>query len=216
MMMQRFKDFVIRHAIALPFSIVAMVMALTLTNGGFFITMGSWGLTYWLTIVAGHYIQTGKHAKKARMSRVEYKEIQRQLDEARQKKRQLLSAYRNVKTSYSFKRLTEIQQLVGRIIQVVEKDPNKFYHVDTFFYAHLDTVVAIMTRYAELSSEPVRSDEMQITLQETRDKLLDVTQLLENDLQRARAVDLEMLNLDLDYLDVSLEKRKRLQHKGDS
>ncbi len=215
-MLKRLKYFFTRHLIAFSVSIVVLITMINISDGQFFLVTIPWILSYWGTVQLGHFFQNKREAEAAGLSRVEYQEIRRHLTEARRKKRQLMFAYRNIRSNYSFQRMNEIVQLTERIIQNVEKDPQKFYYVDTFFYAHLDTAVSIMTTYADLSAEPVRDAHMQIALQEARDKLMDVTALLETDLKRVRATDVERLKLDLDYLDVSLKKRKLLENtKGD-
>ena len=74
--------------------------------------------------------------------------------------------------------------LSRRILAIIKANPQKFYHVENFFYAHLDSAVELTSKYAILVNQPLKDKEIQIALQNTRETLTDVNEQLEQDLRR--------------------------------
>jgi len=106
--------------------------------------------------------------------------------------------------------------LSKRIFQIVKTNPRKFYQVESFFYAHLDTAVELTSKYTLLVSQPVKALDVQIALQDTRDTLLELNQVMENDLRQVLSSDIEKLKMELDFAKISLKKHDTpLLLKGD-
>src|SRR5690606_19844808 len=150
------------------------------------------------------------------MSRSEYKHIKTQLNEAKTKINKLNGLYGQVRSVQAFKQVYEINNLAKRILTIVRKNPKKFYHVERFFYSHLDSAVELTSKYAILVNQPLKDQEIRVALQHTRETLNDVNRQLEQDLRGALATDIEQLQLELDYVDVTMKKNKPLlEMKGD-
>ena len=60
-----------------------------------------------------------------------------------------------------------------------EQIRKKFYHVEKFFYAHLDSAVELTSKYAMLVNQPLKDKDIRIALQNTRETLGDVNKQLE-------------------------------------
>ncbi len=86
----------------------------------------------------------------------------------------------------------------------------------TFFMLILDSAVELTSKYAILVNQPLKDKELQIALQNTRNTLADVNQQLEQDLRNLLASDMERLQMELDFVDVTMNKKKPLlEMKGD-
>lgn len=202
-MMNRIKNFFVRHLLALPISLTAWFYLLLNTSVGFFGATGAMIGAYAGTLFVSKQVQISRTAKRFGLSRGEYRAIVDQLDQARAKLRELNTSYAQVRNVHSFRQLHELNQLAKRIIQIVEKNPRKFYHVDSFFYAHLESAVDITSKYTMLSNQPLQDSEIKHALITTKEKLTTVKELLESDLKRAVATDVEKLKIELDYIDVA-------------
>ena len=151
------------------------------------------------------------------MSRSEYKHIKTQLTEAKMKIKKLNSLYGQVRSVQAFKQLHELNSLSRRILGIVRTNPHKFYHVEKFFYAHLDSAVELTSKYAMLVNQPLKDKDIRIALQNTRETLGDVNEQLEDDLRSVLASDIEKLQMEIDFVDVTMNKKKPLlEMKGDT
>lgn len=107
--------------------------------------------------------------------------------------------------------------LARRILGIVKTNPKKFYHVEKFFYAHLDSAVELTSKYALLVNQPLKDKELRIALQNTRETLGDVNKQLEQDLRSALAPDIHQLQMEIDFVDITMNQDKPLlEMKGDT
>ena len=107
--------------------------------------------------------------------------------------------------------------LSRRILGIVRKNPKKFYYVEKFFYAHLDSAVELTSKYALLVNQPLKDKDLRIALQNTRETLGDVNKQLEQDLKDALSSDIEQLRMEIDFVDISMTANKPLlEMKGDT
>src|SRR5690606_18819528 len=114
----------------------------------------------------------------------------------------LNSLYGQVRSVQAFKQLYEMNNLSRKILNIVRSNPRKFYHVEPFFYAHLDSAVELTSKYAMLVNQPLKDKDLRIALQNTRETLGDVNRQLEQDLRGALASDIEKLQMEIDFVDV--------------
>ena len=208
---------IIRHALNIP------------------ITITSWSIlffgmevSYWLTslLSLGIYgvsnfsikkIQQHRILKKYQLTISEYFHIQKQLKEANDKVRKLNSHYLKVRSIAAFKQLFEMNRLAKRIISLVRSDPRKFYQAENFFYAHLDSAVELTSKYTLLVAQPLKDNDMRIALQDTRDTLESINDMMENDLKEVLSTDIEHLKMELDFAKLSVGKKDQpLYLKGES
>lgn len=214
--MQEVKQFFQRHLIAAPISFgswLAMILAAGMNP---FAATGLMIAIY----LGGNFtikqIQLSSNVKELGMSRSEYKHIKTQITEAKSKINKLNGLYGQVRSVQAFKQVYEMNNLAKRILTIVRKNPKKFYHVEKFFYSHLDSAVELTSKYAMLVNQPLKDQEIRVALQHTRETLTEVNKQLEQDLRGALATDIEQLQLELDYVDVTMKKNKPLlEMKGE-
>ena len=136
---------------------------------------------------------------------------------AQQKLKRLNSYYGKVRSVQAFRQLHEINTLSRRILSIIRTNPKKFYQIENFFYAHLDSAVELTAKYSILVNQPLKDKEIQIALQDTRETLTDVYSQLEQDLRSVLASDMESLRMEMDFVDVTMNKKKKaLDMKGDT
>lgn len=214
--MKEVKQFFQRHLITAPISFGSW---LTMTLAAGMNPLAATGLMIAIYL-GGNFtikqIQLSGNVKELGMSRSEYKHIKTQLNEAKTKINKLNGLYGQVRSVQAFKQVYEINNLAKRILTIVRKNPKKFYHVERFFYSHLDSAVELTSKYAILVNQPLKDQEIRVALQHTRETLNDVNRQLEQDLRGALATDIEQLQLELDYVDVTMKKNKPLlEMKGE-
>lgn len=208
--MRNIKNFFTRHFIAAPISFSAWLFFLIGTNLTFLPATGLFFAIYFASSFTIKQLQISSLLKEFGLSRSEYQYIKGQLTSAKQKLKRLNSYYGKVRSVQAFRQLHEMNQLSRRILNTVKANPQKFYHVENFFYAHLDSAVELTSKYAMLVNQPLKDDEIQTALQNTRTTLNDVSQQLEQDLRNAIATDIESLKIEIDYVDVTMNKNTPL------
>lgn len=208
--------FIIRHILSIPVFFGTWISLQLGTDMNFFLA-GFLALgAYTLTNQMIKFIQTRLIVKKHDITMPEYRHIQQQLKEAKLKLNQLNGYFIKVRSIRAFKQLLEMNRLAKRIFQIVRTNPKKFYYAESFFYAHLDTAVKLTSKYTLLVSQPIKAQDVQIALQQTRETLLELNDIMERDLRQVLASDIEHLKMELDFAKVSFAKQnKPLLLKGE-
>ena len=201
------KYFIIRHLLSIPIFFGSWIafqsgLGIHFALAGVF-SVGTYALSNQLFKVAQSRIIVSKYG----LTMAEYRHINKQLNDARTKLKQLNGYYMKVRSIRAFKQLFEMNRLAKRIVQIVKTDPKKFYHVESFFYAHLETAVELTSKYTLLVSQPVKAQDIQIALQDTRETLLELNQVMEKDLRQVLSSDIEHLRMELDFAKISLRKQ---------
>lgn len=210
------KQFFTRHLITAPIAFGSWLYFLLGAGLNFFAATGLYIAIYFTGIFTIKQIQLTSNLKQLGLSRSEYKHIKLQLDEARSKVKKLNGLYGQVRSVQGFRQIHEMNMLARKIIKIVQMNPRKFYHVEKFFYAHLDSAVELTSKYAMLVNQPIKDTEVRIALQNAKDTLSDVNNQFETDLRSALATDIEQLQLELDFVDVTMKQKKPLlEMKGD-
>lgn len=201
------KYFIIRHLLSIPIFIGSWIVL----QSGLELHFAQSGLlsvgSYAISIQLIKMIQSRKLVTRYGISMSEYRHIKKQLKEAKGKLKQLNGYFVKVRSVRAFKQLFEMNRLAKRIFNIVKTNPKKFYQVETFFYAHLDTAVQLTSKYTLLVSQPVKATDVLIALQETRETLLDLNQVMEQDLHQVLSSDIEHLKMELDFAKVSFKKQ---------
>lgn len=162
-------------------------------------------------------IQQYSYLKKIGLTRSEYKHILEQLDEAQSQLRILNRNYTKVRSISTFKQLFEMNRLAKRIVNIVLKNPKKFYQAEQFFYAHLHSASELTEKYALLSSQPIKNLDVHLALQETRETLEDLNNIMQEDLHSVLATDIEELKMELDFAQLSTaQKQTSATMRGES
>jgi len=208
--------FIIRHLLSIPVFFGTWIALQFGLNINFFLAVFISIGTYALSTQVIKYIQSRIIVKKYDITMPEYRHIQQQLKEAKMKLNQLNGYFIKVRSIRAFKQLFEMNRLAKRIFQIVRTNPKKFYHVEPFFYAHLDSAVELTSKYTLLVSNPIKATDVQIALQQTRETLLELNEVMEQDLRKVLSSDIEHLKMELDFAKVSFAKHdKPLQLKGE-
>lgn len=214
--MKIIKNFFTRHIIAAPISIIGWLYFILGTNLPFIAATGLFFALYFASSFTVKQIQIASVLKQFGLSRSEYRYITNQLTNAKQKLKQLNSYYGKVRSVQAFRQLHEMNLIARKILNTVQKNPKKFYHVENFFYAHLDSSVELTSKYAMLVNQPLKDEEIQTAIDNTRSALHNVSQQFEQDLRKAIATDIELLNIEIDYVDATMNKSQpRLNMEGE-
>jgi 5-bromo-4-chloroindolyl phosphate hydrolysis protein len=152
------------------------------------------------------WISDYRFLKKNGLTRREYAYIQKNLQEAKRKVSRLQKAFFSVRTIGAFKQLYELSRLVKRMYTIVQKDPRRFYQSETFFFYHLDSVVELSERYARLAAQPVKNDQIYLSLKETQSTLEDLSESIKKDIYHVLSTDVDDLQFELDVARHSLKK----------
>jgi 5-bromo-4-chloroindolyl phosphate hydrolysis protein len=214
--MREIKNFFIRQTISTPISFGTWLYLILGTSLNIFAATGLGIALYLGSTFTIKQIQITSTIKKLGLNRSEFNYINGQMNDAKQKLKRLNSYYGKVRSVQAFKQLHEINTISRRILGIIRTNPEKFYHAENFFYAHLDSAVELTSKYAILVNQPLKDKELQIALQNTRNTLADVNLQLEQDLRNLLASDMERLQMELDFVDVTMNKQKPLlEMKGD-
>jgi 5-bromo-4-chloroindolyl phosphate hydrolysis protein len=215
--MREVKQFLTRHFITAPISFGSWLVFVMGAGMNIFAASGLLVVIYLGGTFTLKQIQLSSNLKKLGMSRSEYSHIKGQISGAKLKVRQLNSLYGQVRSVQAFKQLHEMNSLSRRILGIVRTNPKKFYYVEKFFYAHLDSAVELTSKYALLVNQPLKDKDLRIALQNTRETLGDVNKQLEQDLKDALSSDIEQLQMEIDFVDISMNNNKPLlEMKGDT
>ncbi|MFJ7972474.1 5-bromo-4-chloroindolyl phosphate hydrolysis family protein [Psychrobacillus sp. NPDC096389] len=208
---------VIRHIINIPIMFIAWFVFFFPLDIGYFISSALAIGVYLVSNFSIKKIQHRRIMKKHQLTHSEYFHIQKQLKEAKAKIRTLNSHYLKVRSFSSFKQLFDMNRLAKRIISLVKENPRKFYQVEKFFYAHLDSAVELTSKYTLLVSQPMKNHDLKIALADTRETLESMNAIMEDDLKDVLASDIEHLKMELDFAKLSVRKKEQpLYLEGES
>ena len=214
--MKEVKQFFIRHFITAPISFGSWLYFVFGAGMNIFAATGLLAAIYFGGTFTLKQVQLSTNLKKLGMSRSEYSHIKSQITSAKMKIKRLNGLYGQVRSIQAFRQLHEMNSLSRRILGLVRSNPKKFYDVEKFFYAHLDSAVELTSKYALLINQPLKDKELRIALQNTRETLGDVNKQLEQDLRSVLSSDIDQLQMEIDFVDVSMNNKKPLlEMKGD-
>jgi 5-bromo-4-chloroindolyl phosphate hydrolysis protein len=77
---------------------------------------------------------------------------------------------------------------------------------ESFFYSHLESAVELTQKYALLVGQPVKDRELKVALQDTRETLHSMSDVLERDLKKVLSTDVEQLRMELDYARLTVDQ----------
>ncbi len=174
----------------------------------------SFGHSLLYAIVAGlavYYIlkwaMTSYNIKSTGLTRREYRYIQNNLKEAKQKIRRLQKAFLTTGNVLNAKQNIEILRVVHKIHSVTKKEPIRFYRAEEFYFSHLDSLVEIAEKYAFLNSQPVKTPELNQSLTETRKTMAELSQTIQDDLYKMIESDVHTLKFELDVAKKTLDRK---------
>lgn len=163
------------------------------------------------------FMQQTKRSKQLHLTRNQFLHIEQQLSIANKNANALTQKYVQVRSVKSFKVIYDMSKLAKRIINLVKKDPTKFYFIEDFFYAHLPSALELADKYALLTKAQVTGTEIHVALNDARQTLKALYETMEDDLSKALSNDIESLKLELDFAKLANEQRqKELNSGGDN
>ena len=206
--MKRVQNFIRRQSVSLPIMGVMFPVLYLGAEIGLLASGAVAAGTYLASNTTIKQFQFSSTSKELGMTRNEYKHVIKQLQEAKMKTKKLQGNYYSVRSLSSFRQLMEMTKIANKIIMVVQQNPRKFYLAEPFFYSHLDTAMELTQKYSLLVGQPVKDMTMRIALQDTRETLQSMNRVMENDLKKVLASDVEQLRMELDYAKLAVDKNQ--------
>lgn len=217
--MKRVQNFIKRQSVSLPIMGVMFPVLYLGAEIGLLASGAVAAGTYLASNTTIKQVQFSSTSKEFGMTRSEYKHVVKQLHEAKEKTKKLKGLYYRVRSISSFRQLVEMTKIANKIILVVQQNPRKFYLAESFFYSHLDSALELTEKYALLVGQPVKDQLMKVALQDTRETLQSMNRVMEDDLKRVLASDVEQLRMELDYARLAVDKQQNqkllVQHLTD-
>ncbi len=206
--MFKFGQFIIRNS----FNLIVILSTWMICTFNFDVNFWISSLIAIISYLPSNYIikniQLSKYLKRIGLTRSEYKHIKSQLNEAYSELRNLNRFYTKVRSISTFKQIFEMNRLAKRIVNIVNKNPKKFYNVEQFFYAHLHSASELTEKYALLSTQPIKDMDVHLALQETRETLEGLNNIMQEDLHAVLATDIEELKMELDFAQLSTSQKQ--------
>lgn len=207
--MKAFFQFILRSMAA--FTVITVVLLLsffafeqTFLLSSLYGLFGGVGTFYSVKQVTSH-----RNAKDHGLTRKEYKFIAENLKEAKGKISRLQRSLTQVRQFGHARENMEILNTVKKIYANTKRDPLRFYQAEGFYYKHLDSLVEIADKYAYLSSQPVKSREMNETMRDTRHMIIVLGQTVKKDLRVMLNDDVDTLHFELDVAKRTIQKPKK-------
>ncbi|MFD1350989.1 5-bromo-4-chloroindolyl phosphate hydrolysis family protein [Oceanobacillus caeni] len=162
-----------------------------------------------LTFLTVGRVSNRRFVKKNGLTHKEYKYIEKNLKEAKEKISRLQRALVNVRSIQHAKRNIEMIRTVRKIYSNTKKEPKRFYKAEGFFYERLDSLVELAEKYSFLSSQPAKSKEMIVSLHETDSTLNSLNESVKKDLYIMLNDDVDTLHFELDVAKNSINRMKK-------
>ncbi|CAM3955923.1 5-bromo-4-chloroindolyl phosphate hydrolysis family protein [Mesobacillus thioparans] len=153
----------------------------------------------------GYYLER-RVLEKNRLTKKEYKYIQRNLREANVKIKKVQKSLFSIRHIRSLKQRMELLRLVKNIQRLNTREPRRFFKAEQFYFSHLDSIMELSEKYAFLSSQPGKNRELERSLYDTQDTLKELTKIVEKDLSYMLADDIDHLNFEIDVAKHSIKK----------
>lgn len=168
--------------VAVPVSIVTGLISMLALDIHLFYDMLVGAGGFFAAYLPTQSVSLNRQLKEYGLTKSEYKYIQNQIKEAKEKLNRLRQSYYNIRTLKDAKLIFDINRIVKSIINTVEDDPKIFYNVQQFFHSNLDSAVNTIEQYLFLYKMPGKSKDEKIKLHETRLSLLELKRTLQANL----------------------------------
>ncbi|RDW15717.1 protein xpaC [Oceanobacillus chungangensis] len=149
------------------------------------------------------------YLRRIGLSKREYKFIDNNLQEAKNKISRLNKALLSIRSIDQARQNFEIIRTVKKIYSNTKKEPKRFYQAEGFYYNHLDSLVELAEKFAFLSSQPVKNREMMEALRDTRITIAILGETVKKDLYIMLDDDIDTLHYELDVAKRSISKSKK-------
>lgn len=177
-----------------------------------FYALLSGGVVYFSLKQIGHF----QHLRKNGLTRKEYKFIEENLKEAKQKIVRLRKSLTSVREIAHIKQNFNMIRTVQKIYSNTKKEPRRFYQAERFFYSHLDSLVELTEKYVFLSSQPAKTKELSRSLRDTREMISEINDAIEEDLRLMLVDDVDTLHFELDVAKQSMNRFRDTKRRSSS
>ncbi|RLL46910.1 protein xpaC [Oceanobacillus piezotolerans] len=143
------------------------------------------------------------------LKRREYRYIQDNLKEAKDKINRLQRALFSIRSVDQAKYNLEIMRTVKKIYSNTKHEPHRFYKAEGFYFKHLDSLVELAEKYAFLSKQPTQSREMADSLRDTRRTIYSLGETVKKDLRIMLNDDIDTLHYELDFAQQTINGQKK-------
>jgi len=171
-------------------------------NSGFFAIIGA-VVIYYLIKWINHY----QFIRNSGLTRSEYRIVKENLKIAKQKIKRLQRAFFNVNNLLTSSKNFETLRVVRKIYTTTKKDPKRFFKVENFYYSHLDSLVELAEKHAFLTSQPVKTKELNDSLRETRTTITQISESIQEDLYMMLENDIDTLKFEIDVAKRTIEQK---------
>jgi 5-bromo-4-chloroindolyl phosphate hydrolysis protein len=154
-------------------------------------------------------ISMNKQLQEYGLTKSEYKYINSQLKEAREKLARLKKSYSSIRTLKDVKLIYDINRLIRSVLKTVEDDPKKFFRIQQFFHSNLDSAVNTIEQYLYLYKMPGKTKDEKIKLHETRLSLLELKRTIEANLSLMNQSTYQSLDVERDIIRINNKRTKR-------
>lgn len=145
--------------------------------------------------------------RKNGLTRREYKIIEQNLKEAKDKIHRLQKSFIQIRNLTNAKQNFETLRVIYKIYNITKKEPKRFFLVEQFYFSHLESMVELAEKYTFLSSQPAKNAELTRSLIETKDTMDDLVKLIEQDLHTLIAGDIHNLNFEIDVAKKFIDRK---------
>lgn len=170
--------------------------------------------SYYLSNKVIRWLQTRSRSRELGLSTSEMKLISEQLKLAKSNIQKLNALPVKIRSVKAFKQKTDMVKTARRIIQIVQAQPQKFFGIEDFFYAHLPSAVELTSKYSMLSRQQVKGTDIHLALDDTRSTLKELQLTFEDDLKLALKDEIETLKIEIDFAKLENERRKERNQLG--
>lgn len=202
--------------VAVPVSIVTGLISMLALDIHLFYDMLVGAGGFFAAYLPTQSVSLNRQLKEYGLNKSEYKYIQNQIKEAKEKLNRLRQSYYNIRTLKDAKLIFDINRIVKSIINTVEDDPKIFYNVQQFFHSNLDSAVNTIEQYLFLYKMPGKSKDEKIKLHETRLSLLELKRTLQANLSHMNRSTYQSLEVEKEIITMNkkrTDKRKQLDNK---
>lgn len=198
--MKRFLLKFVRIFVSWNVGIIATIITYFSTDLSFLISLVIGACFYYATtfILRKKFSKiTGPEIKKEQLV-YQKKEIR----EAKVKIHQIGRSRLKIRSVHMWQNVTKIYKMLLKMVSLAEKEPARFRNVQSFLTQYLDSLTMIIDKYTLLISQPVKNQEVLLSIKKAEEALDDMVMSLEKEM-------LKILENDVLHLDIELELLKK-------
>lgn len=145
------------------------------------------------------------------------------LSEARESNREIYNMTTKVEDNELKQSIKEINETVTKIINTIEKNPNKFNKMNNFFEYYLPRTLIILNKYDEIENQKLEAEESSKFMEQTRDMIKKINKAFKTQLSNLYQSDIVDTDAEMKVFDSMLKADgydltndfKKIDKKGD-